>query len=170
MIKIKTPISDEKIKNLNVGDKLLISGEIFTGRDAVLPKLADLLIKKKFDKIPFNIEGIAIMHTGVSDAGIAPTTSNKKEIESNIPILSKKGVKIHIGKGALSKNTVNSLNKEKAIFVVTPPIAALLSNCVKSKKVVAFEEEGMEAIFKLEVENIPGIVVISNGKSTYGST
>ena len=135
---------------------------MYTGRDAILPKLAELANEKKS---PVDLKGMAIMHTAVSDAGIAPTTSNKEEIESTIPDLSKNGVKIHIGKGKLSKKTADSLNKNNSIFVVTPPVAALLTDKVLEKKCVAFENEGIEAMFQLKVENIPGIVAIANGKS-----
>lgn len=162
MKKITTPISDDEIASLKVGDQILISGTMYTGRDAILPKLAELSNEKKS---PVDLKGMAIMHTAVSDAGIAPTTSNKEEIESTIPDLSKNGVKIHIGKGNLSKKTVDNLNKNNSIFVVTPPVAALLTDKVLEKKCVAFENEGIEAMFQLKVENIPGIVAIANGKS-----
>ncbi|MCL2157334.1 MAG: fumarate hydratase C-terminal domain-containing protein [Methanobrevibacter sp.] len=164
---VRTPVSNETIETLKVGDKIAISGTIYTGRDAVLPKLKEKIAKNKIDEIPFDLKGIAIMHTAVSKAGIAPTTSNKEEIESSIPLLSNAGVKIHIGKGSLSEKTKNALNKEKSIFVVTPPVAALLTHSVKSKKVVAYEEEGIEAIFKLNVVNIPGIVAIAHGETIY---
>jgi fumarate hydratase subunit beta len=107
------------------------------------------------------------MHTAVSDAGISPTTSNKEEIEESIPYLSKAGVKIHIGKGNLSEETIKALDKWGSIFVVTPPAAALLTSKVISKRVAAFEEEGMEAMYELEVNGLPGIVAISHGKSIY---
>lgn len=162
MKKITTPISDDEIASLKVGDQILISGTMYTGRDAILPKLAELANEKKS---PVDLKGMAIMHTAVSDAGIAPTTSNKEEIESTIPDLSKNGVKIHIGKGKLSKKTADSLNKNNSIFVVTPPVAALLTDKVLEKKCVAFENECIEAMFQLKVENIPGIVAIANGKS-----
>ena len=168
--KIRTPISIKEIDDLRVGDKLFISGNIFTGRDAVLPKLKRKIIENKDkpkDKILVNLEGSVIMHTAVSDAGIAPTTSNKDEIESSIHLLSEAGVRIHIGKGSLSEKTVKSLKNQKSIFVVTPPIAALLTDSVKSKQIVDYEYEGIEAFFKLEVENIPGIVAIAHGKSIY---
>ncbi|MBZ9571061.1 fumarate hydratase C-terminal domain-containing protein [Methanobrevibacter sp. TMH8] len=167
MKKIETPISNETINDLKVGDKILISGIIFTGRDAVLPKLKEKIANDRLDEIPFDLKGSVIMHTAVSDAGIAPTTSNKEEIESSIPELAKAGVKIHIGKGSLSEETKLALNNENSIFVVTPPVAALITNSVKSKKVVAYEEEGIEAIFMLEVEDIPGIVAIAHGESIY---
>ncbi|MPL58136.1 L(+)-tartrate dehydratase subunit beta [bioreactor metagenome] len=165
--RLRTPISNMDIDDLRVGDKLLISGTIFTGRDAVLPKLKENLINNLERKIPFNLEGSVIMHTAVSGAGIAPTTSNKEEIESSMVILAKNGVKIHIGKGALNDKTKMSLAKEKSIFVVTPPVAALLTNHIISKELIAYEEEGIEAIFKLNVKNIPGIVAIAHGESIY---
>ena len=158
MKKLTTPISDEEILSLDVGDQVYISGEIFTGRDAALPQLVELIKENKLD---FN----AIMHTAVSDAGIAPTTSNKEEIESTIPFLSKNGVKIHIGKGMLHDDTIVSLKENNSIFVITPPVAALLTSKVLKKECVAFSNEGMEAMYKLEVENIPGIVAVSNGRS-----
>lgn len=162
MKKITTPVSDEEISSLKVGDQISISGIIFTGRDAALPQLVDLI---KEDKLDFDIKGSAIMHTAVSDAGIAPTTSNKEEIESTIPFLSENGVKIHIGKGMLHENTIEALHKNNSIFVITPPVAALLTSKVMKKECVAFQNEGMEATYRLEVENIPGIVAASGGKS-----
>lgn len=158
---LTTPITDEDLNNLNVGDQITISGTIYTGRDAALPQLVELI---KENNIPFDLNGSIIMHTAFSEAGIAPTTSNKEEIESTIPILSENGVKIHIGKGMLSDKTANALNENNSIFVVTPPVAALLTSKVLKKKCVLFEWEGMEAMFKLKVDNIPGIVAIHNGK------
>lgn len=161
MINLKTPVSDDEISNLNVGDKVSISGVMYTGRDAALPQLVDLIKK---DKVNFDIKGLAIMHTAVSAAGIAPTTSNKEEIESTIPFLSENGVKIHIGKGTLSDEIAMELKKNNSIFVITPPVAALLTNKVLEKKCVLFEKEGMEAMFELKVDEIPGIVAIHKGK------
>ena len=161
MKQITTPISDEKILSLNVGDQISISGVIFTGRDAALPQLVELI---KEDMLDFDLKGSAIMHTAVSDAGIAPTTSNKEEIESTIPFLSEHGVKIHIGKGMLHDETIEALYKNNSIFVITPPVAALLTSKVLKKECVLFQNEGMEAMYKLEVENIPGIVAVSNKK------
>ncbi|WP_296808930.1 fumarate hydratase C-terminal domain-containing protein [uncultured Methanobrevibacter sp.] len=161
MKQITTPISDEEILSLNVGDQISISGVIFTGRDAALPQLVELI---KEDKLDFDLKGSAIIHTAVSDAGIAPTTSNKEEIESTIPFLSEHGVKIHIGKGMLHDETIEALYKNNSIFVITPPVAALLTSKVLKKECVLFQNEGMEAMYKLEVENIPGIVAVSNKK------
>ena len=162
MKQITTPISDEEILSLNVGDQVSISGTMFTGRDAALPQLVELIKEEKLD---FDIEGSAIMHTAVSDAGIAPTTSNKEEIESTIPFLSEHGGKIHTGKGMLHDKTIRALNEKNSIFVITPPVAALLTSKVLERKCVAFENEGIEAMYKLKVKDIPGIVAVSGGKS-----
>lgn len=162
MKQITTPVSDEEIQSLNVGDQVSISGIMFTGRDAVLPQLVELIKQNTLD---FSIDGSAIMHTAVSDAGIAPTTSNKEEIESTIPFLSENGVKIHIGKGMLHDETIMALKENNSIFVVTPPVAALLTSKVLEKECILFQNEGMEAMYKLKVENIPGIVAVSDGKS-----
>lgn len=158
---LTTPITIEDLDSLNVGDQITISGTIYTGRDAALPQLVELI---KQNKVPFDLNGSVIMHTAFSEAGIAPTTSNKEEIESTIPVLSENGVKIHIGKGMLSDDTVKSLKENNSIFVITPPVAALLTSKVIEKKCVLFEWEGMEAMFELKVEDIPGIVAVHNGK------
>ena len=165
MIDINIPISDKELNQLKINDKILINGTIYTGRDAVLPKLAKMI--RNNEDIPIDIKGSAIMHTAVSDAGIATTTSNKKDIESNIPILSKAGVKIHIGKGALDNKTRDALLKYNSIYVVSPPVAALLTDSVISKECVMFKEEGIEDCFKLEVKDLPAIVAIANGESIF---
>lgn len=160
--KIKTPITDKTVLDLHVGDKIAVYGVIYTGRDAALPKL----VKSIEEGInPLNLDGSVIMHTAVSPAGISPTTSNKVEIEESMPLLSKVGVKMHLGKGSLSLKTIEALNEYNSIFAVVPPAAALLSSKVISKKVVAFAQEGMEAIYQLEVAGIPGVVSVAHGKS-----
>ncbi|WP_458404887.1 fumarate hydratase C-terminal domain-containing protein [Methanobrevibacter sp.] len=158
---LTTPISDDDLSDLNVGDKITITGTIYTGRDAALPQLVELI---ENDEVPFDLNGSVIMHTAFSEAGIAPTTSSKVEIESTIKPLSENGVKIHIGKGMLSDQTVNDLNENNSIFVITPPVAALLTSKVAEKKCILFENEGMEAMFELKVEKIPGIVAIQDKK------
>ena len=161
MIDLQTPISDDDLDRLDVGDKITISGNIYTGRDAALPQLVELINEKE---VPFDLNGSVIMHTAFSDAGIAPTTSSKVEIESTIAPLSESGVKIHIGKGMLNDDTLKALNENNSIFVITPPVAALLTSKVLEKKCVLFENEGMEAMFELKVDRIPGIVALKDGK------
>jgi len=162
MKKIRAPSTAAKLESLEVGDRILLSGKIYTGRDAVLPRLVEAV---KSGRSPVDLKGAAIMHTAVSDAGIAPTSSNKEDIEESIPSLASAGVLIHIGKGALKNETIHALDKVGAIFVVMPPVAALLTSRVRSKKLVAYKEEGIEAFYELEVEGFPGIVAIAHGKS-----
>jgi fumarate hydratase subunit beta len=158
--KIQLPL--EEPANLQVGDKIQLYGKLCTGRDAALPRLVELIKK---GENPLELAGSAFMHTAVSEAGISPTTSNKVEIEGSMAYLSGCGVKMHIGKGSLSPETVDALSRFGSVFVVTPPAAALLSSRVISNKVVAFPEEGMEAIHELEVDGIPGIVASAQGET-----
>ncbi|MEN6328684.1 MAG: fumarate hydratase C-terminal domain-containing protein [Methanobacteriaceae archaeon] len=161
---INTPLTPKVVQGLKVGDLISISGTIYTGRDAALPRLVKFI---KNGDSPFELEGAVIMHTAVSPAGISPTTSNKDEIGESIAPLSQAGVRIHLGKGALSPEIIDALNQYGSIFVVTPPAAALLTSKVIFSEVVAFPEEGMEAIHKLEVQGIPGIVAAAHGESLY---
>ncbi len=101
-------------------------------------------------------------------AGLGPTSSNKEEIEGNIPKLSEAGVKLHLGKGgALLPETVKVLNKYNSVFVVIPPLSAYLTNKTLKREVAAFENEGMEAFWRLEVDRFPGIVAIAHGKTIF---
>ena len=161
---ILTPLNASDIEQLEVGDGIKLSGNILTGRDAALPSLVKLIEKHES---PVDLEGAVIFHTAVSPAGIAPTSSNKTEIETSIAPLSEAGVRMHIGKGALSPVTVKALQENKSVFVVTPPVAALLTSKMTSSRVVAFPEEGMEALHSLNVINFPGIVAVAHGKSIY---
>jgi fumarate hydratase subunit beta len=164
---IEIPIKDDVISNLSTGDMVLISGFIYTGRDAVLPKIVSLIQSENISEYDIQLQGSVIFHTAVSPAGVGPTSSNKYEIESTIPALSKAGVKIHLGKGALSKETVKALKQYNSIYAVIPPVTALLKSKTIQQKVAAFPEEGMEAFHILEVKEYPAIIAIAHGKSIY---
>ena len=166
MININLPADDSVINNLHVGDKILISGTIFCGRDAVLPKIVDKIIKgdKEFENV---IKGSLIFHTAVSVAGVGPTSSNKVEIESSIVPLSELGVKIHLGKGKIKKETIEGMKNACSIFCVVPPITAILNKKIKSVSLIAYPELGMEAFYKLEVDSFPAIVAAAHGESIY---
>ncbi|MFZ2949946.1 MAG: fumarate hydratase C-terminal domain-containing protein [Desulfuromonadaceae bacterium] len=167
VIHLTTPISENAIKELSVGDFVEISGVILCGRDAVLPKLVQLAESEDNGAIHSLLGGAVIFHTAVSPAGIGPTTSNKVEIEGSIPALSKAGVKIHLGKGALGPDTVAALQAENSIFAITPPTTALFSEKILSKRIVMFPEEGMEALYEVEVEGLPAIIAIAHGMSIF---
>jgi fumarate hydratase subunit beta len=167
MIKINLPVENDTIAKLKIGDSLLISGKIYTGRDAVLPKVCEAIKNGSIASFNFNLVGSAIFHTAVSPAGIGPTSSNKVEIEESFPDLSKYGVKFHLGKGKISDETVSKLNEYNSVYAVVAPVSAYLKSKVISQKVVAFKELGMEAMNELEVKDFPAVVAAVHGKSIY---
>lgn len=167
IIQIATPITDDVIDSLTIGDMISISGYIYTGRDAALPKLVALIKAGKLFDAGIALQGSVIFHTAVSPAGVGPTSSNKYDIESSIPELSKAGVKLHLGKGSLSKGTVDAMQKYNSVYAAMPPVTALLSSKILQQKVVAFSEEGMEALHLLEVDRFPAIIVAAHGETLY---
>ena len=167
MINITTPISEETAAALNVGDKISISGYILCGRDAVLPKVIKMIEEGRAEELGIDIKGQVIFHTAVSPAGVGPTSSNKLEIESSIAPLSKAGIKLHLGKGALHKETIEALDKYNAVYAVIPPVTALLGSKTSEEKVVAFHELGMEALHLIKVCEYPAIIAAAHGKSIY---
>ncbi len=166
-MQLTTPISDEAIAALHVGDTIEISGWILCGRDAVLPKVVAMLRDGTADRLGVDLRGQVIFHTAVSPAGVGPTSSNKLEIESSIAPLSAAGVKVHLGKGALHPETVAALDKHNAVYAVIPPVTALLEAKTSERKVVAFPELGMEALHLIRVDRYPAIICAAHGRSIY---
>ena len=164
---ISTPLSEAVVNDLRVGDVISISGYIYTGRDAVLPKIVKAAAEGRLSELGINLQGSVIFHTAVSPAGVGPTSSNKIEIESSFEPLSKLGVKIHLGKGAISKETVKRLAENNAVFAVIPPVTALLESQTESREVVAYPELGMEAMNRLKVVKYQAIIGAAKGKSIY---
>ena len=167
MIQITTPISEEKVKQLKIGDTIEISGYIICGRDAVLPKLVEAFKEGTFNNTGVDLQGQVIFHTAVSPAGVGPTSSNKIEIENSIEPLSAAGVKIHLGKGRLRKETIEALDKNNSLYAVIPPVTALLESKTLDKKVLAFPELGMEALHIIKVDRFPAIIGAAHGRSIY---
>ena len=167
MLRMDIPLDPERIRNLHIGDPIELYGRVLCGRDAVLPKLVRCYREKDPLIEQVGLKGSVIFHTAVSPAGIGPTTSNKKEIEESIPELSEAGVLIHLGKGSLGPDTIEALNRHGSIFAVTPPVTALFSHRMLSKKVLAFENEGMEALFEVEVAGLPAIVAVAHGQNIF---
>lgn len=167
MIKLKTPFSEEKIKELEVGDMVLISGDIYCGRDAVLPQIVEMAKKNLLKIKGIDLKGAVIFHTAVSPAGVGPTSSNKLEIESSILPLSDVGVKMHLGKGKISESTIAGLAEKNAVYAVIPPVTALLESKTSAREIVACSELGMEAFHKITVIDYPAIIAAARGKSIY---
>lgn len=164
---VQTPITKEDIAHLKVGDMILISGKIYCGRDAVLPKVQKAVQEGNLAELGIHLEDAVIFHTAVSPAGVGPTSSNKVEIEGSIEPLSAAGVKLHLGKGALSKKTVEALDRYNAVYAVIPPVTALLEDKTITRRLVAFPELGMEALYELEVKEYPAIIAAAHGVSIY---
>lgn len=168
MIELTTPFSEEAIAGLKVGDVVSISGYIYTGRDAVLPKIMKAAEEGSLAALGIDLKGSVIFHTAVSPAGVGPTSSNKLEIEVSFAPLSAAGVKMHLGKGAISAPTVAALKDNNAVFAVIPPVTALLESQTIEREVVAFPELGMEAFHRIKVSNYQAIIAAARGESIYG--
>ena len=167
MIQLTTPISEEAATALQVGDTVEISGYILCGRDAVLPKVLKMIDEGTVSDLGVDLHGQVIFHTAVSPAGVGPTSSNKLEIESSIAPLSKAGIKLHLGKGKLHRETVEALGQHNAVYAVIPPVTALLGSKTGEVKVLAFPELGMEALHLIKVDRYPAIIGAAHGRSIY---
>ena len=166
-VQLTTPISEEAAAALRVGDTVEISGYILCGRDAVLPKVLKMIDEGTAGELGVDLRGQVIFHTAVSPAGVGPTSSNKLEIESSIAPLSAAGIKLHLGKGALHKETVEALDKYNSVYAVIPPVTALLEAKTSERKVLAFPELGMEALHLIKVDKYPAIIGAAHGGSIY---
>lgn len=172
--KITTPLTQEKVKSLKAGDKVLLSGVIYTGRDAAHKRLIDTLNEGK--TLPFDVKDQVIYYVGPAPAkpgqvigSAGPTTSYRMD-DLTVPLL-EKGLTGMIGKGARSEKVVEGMKKNGAIyFAAIGGAGALISSAIKSSQVIAYEELGPEAVRKLVVEDMPVYVVIdSEGNDMYKS-
>lgn len=167
IIELTTPFKEEDISQLKVGDVVSISGYIYTGRDAVLPKIVQHADEGTLEAINVDLRGQVIFHTAVSPAGVGPTSSNKLEIESSFEPLSRHGIKMHLGKGAIKPETVRALAKHNAVFAIIPPVTALLESQTTEKVVICYPELGMEAWHRIKVKKYQAIIAAANGESIY---
>lgn len=168
MIELTTPFSEETIAALKVGDVVSISGYIYCGRDAVLPRICKELEDGEWNKRGIDLRGGVIFHTAVSPAGVGPTSSNKLEIEGSFETLSKMGgIKMHLGKGAIKPSTVKALAENNAVFAIIPPVTALLESQTLERECVAWPELGMEALYRIKVKGYQAIIASAGGKSIY---
>ena len=164
---ITAPLDERTLQELQVGDIISLSGKIFCGRDAVLPKIVGMIEDGTLAETGIDLTGGVIFHTAVSGAGVGPTSSNKLEIESSIAPLSAAGIKLHLGKGQLHKETIEALDRYNAVYAVIPPVTALLGAKTTEQKVVAFPELGMEALHLIKVDKYPAIIGAAHGRSIY---
>ncbi|MFT5873499.1 MAG: fumarate hydratase subunit beta [Clostridium sp.] len=169
---ISTPLTQEKLKDLKSGDSVLISGTMYTGRDAAHARLVDAI--NKGEKLPFDPKDAIIYYVGpaptkpgnvIGSAG--PTTSYRMD-DLTVPLL-ELGLTGMIGKGLRSKTVVDSMVKNGAIyFAAIGGAGALISKSIKECEIIAFEDLGPEAVRKLTVVDFPAVVVIdSEGNDLY---
>ncbi|MFO7789471.1 MAG: Fe-S-containing hydro-lyase [Bacteroidales bacterium] len=171
-VNLETPLTDEKVKNLQIGDEVSLSGIIYTARDAAHKKLVDLI--HNGHELPFDVQGSVIYYVGPTPAqpgqaigAAGPTTSYR--MDPFVEDMLKAGMKGMIGKGARSKPVIESLKKYTGVyFGATGGAAALISKCIKKAEVIAFDELGPEAVRRLEVKDMPLVVINdSTGKDLY---
>lgn len=155
------------LPHLRVGDRVVFSGKILVGRDAALPRVCALLNSDQEEMLGVDSAGAAVLHSAVSPAGIGPTSSNKVEIEESFGPLLKAGVRVFLGKGAISSKTVSLLDEFGAVFAVVPPVTALLGKGMKASRLVAFPELGMEALYEIDLEECPAVIAAARGTSIF---
>jgi len=168
-VHITSPLSAKTARELTAGTPVLISGVIYTARDAAHKRMVEALEHK--ESLPFPIKGQTIYYTGPSPArpgratgSAGPTTSARMDIYT--PRLLRAGLRAIIGKGSRSVEVREALQKYNALYLVaTGGAGALLAQAIKKAEVVAYEDLGTEAVHMLTVENFPAIVA----NDTYGS-
>ena len=171
-VKITTPLTQDTAKTLRAGDSCLISGVIYTARDAAHKRLCELVAAGK--ELPLDIKDSIIYFVGPTPAkpgqaigSAGPTTSYRMDAYS--PTLIGLGLTGMIGKGKRGPEVVNAMKEHGAVyFGAIGGCGALLSRCIKKAEVIAYDDLGAEAIRRLEVEDFPAIVIIdSQGNNLY---
>ena len=171
-IKLTTPLTQEKVAALKAGDSCLISGVIYTARDAAHKRLCELVQQGK--ELPMDVKNAIIYFVGPTPAkpgqavgSAGPTTSYRMDAYS--PTLIREGLTGMIGKGKRGDEVVQAMKDHGAVyFGAIGGCGALLGKCIKKAEIVAYEDLGAEAIRRLEVEDFPAIVIIdSQGNNLY---
>ncbi|ADL12067.1 Fe-S-containing hydro-lyase [Acetohalobium arabaticum] len=171
-IRLETPLTEEKVRELEAGDTVLISGTVYTARDAAHARLVDALDSDK--DMPFEIDGQVIYYVGPAPAkpgkpigSAGPTTSYR--MDPFAPRLIKEGLRGMIGKGYRNDEVVEAMKEEGAVyFGAIGGAAALIAQRIKEAEVIAYDDLGTEAVRRLEVEDLPVLVVIdAEGNSLY---
>lgn len=169
---IKTPITEEMAVSLTYGDYVFISGSIYVARDAAHQRMIEAL--NRGEGLPIPIRDATIYYMGPSPAregnvigSAGPTTASR--MDKYAPTLLDLGGRAMIGKGKRSKEVIDAIVRNKAVyFAAVGGAGALLSKCIRESKIVCYEDLGAEAVLKIEVERFPAIVVIDcEGRNLY---
>lgn len=170
--KINLPLSDDVVKTLKAGDKVLLSGELYTGRDAAHKRLVDAI--HAGETLPMPIKNQTIYYVGPAPAksgeiigSAGPTTSYRMD-DLTLPLL-ERGLKGMIGKGERADKVIKGMERYGAVyFAAIGGAGALIASTIIEKEVIAYEDLGAEAIHRLVVKDFPAIVVIdSQGHNLY---
>lgn len=170
---IHTPLSIESAQKLKAGEMVLLSGIIYTARDAAHKRLIALIDENK--ELPLQLQDQILYYCGPTPArpgkqigSAGPTTSSRMDLYAP-KLIEKCGLRGMIGKGNRSKPVIDAMRNNKAVyFAATGGAGALISQCIISSTVIAYEDLGPEAIYKLEVKNMPLLVAIdSEGTNWY---
>jgi fumarate hydratase subunit beta len=161
-VKLKPPLADSDVSSLQIGDKVLIDGSIYTARDAAHKQLLELVDAKK--DLPFPLKGQVIYYVGPTPArpgrpigAAGPTTSYR--MDTYTPKLIQLGIKATIGKGPRAPDVIDAMKKYRAVYLVAiGGTGALLGKQVMKSEMIAFEDLGTEAIRRLTVRDFPAIV------------
>ncbi|QSH41650.1 Fe-S-containing hydro-lyase [Lentisphaerota bacterium ZTH] len=172
-VKLITPLNESTVRKLKAGDQVLLTGTIYTGRDAAHKRLCELIDSGK--KLPVDLNGQAIYFVGPCPAkpgqpiGSAGPTSSYRMDAYSPTVIAETGLRAMIGKGARSREVVDAMKKHGCVyFAATGGAAALIARCIKSCQVVCYDDLGPEAIHRLEVENMPLIVAVdTDGNDLY---
>ena len=171
-VHITTPLTRDKVRELKAGDSCLISGVIYTARDAAHKRLCELVAQGK--ELPMDVKDSIIYFVGPTPAkpgqaigSAGPTTSYRMDAYS--PILIEQGLTGMIGKGKRGPEVIDAMKQHGAVyFGAIGGCGALLSECIKEAEIVAYEELGAEAIRRLVVKDFPVVVIIdSEGNNLY---
>lgn len=174
MLRITTPLTEEKVKQLKSGDQVLITGTIYTLRDAGHKKMIEQI--NNGDTLPIDLNNQIIYYAGPSPAkpgqvigSAGPTTSYR--MDDYAPKLLELGLKGMIGKGDRNKSVIESMKNHCCVyFAAVGGAAALIANTIKNARIIAYEELGTESLRELYVEDFPAIVVIDYmGNNLYHS-
>lgn len=173
MIHIKTPLKKEIAKTLKAGDEVLISGHIYTARDAAHKRMIEALEQGR--PLPFDLKDQIIYYAGPTPAkpgeiigSCGPTTSGR--VDKYAPSLIALGLSGMIGKGDRIKDVVLAMKRYDSVyFAAIGGAGALIAECVKKAEPIAYEDLGAEAILRLTVENFPAYVVIDAFGNNYYS-
>lgn len=175
MIELKTPFSEEEIRNLKAGDIIKLSGTLYTARDAAHKRMCESI--ESGNKLKFDPKGQGIYYVGLSPAkpgevigSAGPTTSYRMD-DLTLPLL-ENGLKVMIGKGKRADKVIQGMKKYNAVYLVAIGGAgAYISNCIKECEVIDYEDLGAEALRKLKVEDmILTVCIDSEGNNLYEQT